>query len=131
RCPPAPAGTYFVRVRAGNASTIGGASNEATLVVGSSTTCVVPPAPPGELRSSVTGSTVTLSWAAASGAPTSYVIEAGSSIALSDLLLSDTGSQATSFTATGVAPGTYFVRLRAHNGCGKSLTSNEVEVVVR
>ena len=125
------AGTFFVRVRAGNASGVSGPSNEATLVVGGGTPtpCGGAPAAPGGLRFSVTGSTVVLEWSGSAGAA-SYVVEAGSSSGASNLVVSDTGSAATSMTATGVGAGTYFVRMRARNSCATSGPSNEVTIVV-
>jgi hypothetical protein len=123
------AGSYYVRVRAQNAGGTSNASNEILVVVGS-TGCTAPPAPPSSLASSVSGSTVTLTWIAASGAPSSYVVEAGSSSGAANLANSDLGTTATTYTATGVGAGTYYVRLRARNACGTSAASNEIVVVV-
>lgn len=79
------------------------------------------------------GSTVTLTW----GAPTSgdpvatYGIEAGSAPGLSNLAVVLTNSTATTFTATGVANGTYYVRVRAANAANNiGPASNEVILVV-
>jgi len=84
------------------------------------------------LSASVSGSTVTLNWQApGSGDPaTSYLIEAGSSSGLSDIASFNTGSTATSFIATGVPAGRYFVRVRALNSAGIGPASNEVIVIV-
>jgi hypothetical protein len=124
------AGTYFVRVRAVDAAgQISAPSNEAVLVVGGSGPCV-PPGPPSALAvASLTGGTVVLTWNPATGSPTSYVVEAGSSPGLSNLANSDVGLT-TSMTATGVGAGTYYVRMRAKNSCGASGPSNEVILVV-
>lgn len=120
------AGTYFIRVRAASAGGVGPASNEVMVTV--TNTCP-PPGPPAGLTRSVTGSSVTLSWSAGSGA-TSYVLEGGSSAGASDLVLTDLQSPATTFISTGVSAGTYFVRLRSKNACGQSGPSNEVTVIV-
>jgi hypothetical protein len=90
------------------------------------------PGTPINLSSSVSGSTVTLTWTApATGdAATSYRLEAGSSSGASDLANSDTGGAATTFIATGVPNGTYYVRVRAQNGGGRSDPSNQVVVTV-
>src|SRR5262249_58992122 len=118
------------RVRAGNGAGTGAPSNEVVLFVGGVTSCSVRPDPPVALRSTVAGSTVTLEWVAAVGSPTSYIVEAGSSAGLANLLVSDTGNTAGVMVASGVGHGTYFVRVRARNACGISDPSNEVVVVV-
>jgi hypothetical protein len=78
----------------------------------------------------VSGSTVTLGWSAPSGAPTSYVIEAGSRSGAADLVVTDSGGTGTVMVATGVGGGVYFVRVRARNPCGTSSASNEAVIVV-
>jgi hypothetical protein len=90
------------------------------------------PGTPINLSSSVSGSTVTLTWTApATGdAATSYRLEAGSSSGASDLANSDTSSAATTFIATGVPNGVYYVRVRAQNSGGRSDPSNQVVVTV-
>jgi predicted phage tail protein len=127
------AGTYFVRVRAVNALGVSAPSNEATLIVGAagSLPCGATPGAPGPLQSSVNGSTVTLAWGAASGAPTSYLLEAGSFPGGTDIQASQTGNSATTLTAANVGAGTYFVRIRASNACGTGAASNEVVLIVR
>jgi predicted phage tail protein len=127
------AGTYFARVRAGNALGVSDPSNEVVLVVGAGAPdpCTGPPGVPAGLQSAVSGSTVTLFWVAAAGAPISYVLEAGSFAGGADITVSDTGTTATSLTATNVGAGTYFVRVRARNACGAGGASNEATVSVR
>ena len=123
------AGTYYVRVRAVDSSvTAGPPSNEVVVVVGGSG-CVPPGAPTGLTTTTNTGGTVGLRWNAASGVPTSYGLEAGSAPGTANLANTDVGA-VTTFTATGVGPGTYFVRVRAKNACGTSAPSNEVTIVV-
>ena len=80
----------------------------------------------------VSGSTVTLSWTPPSGgcAPTTYGIEAGSSPGASNLANILTGNSSTSFTASSVPGGTYYVRVRAGNGNAIGGVSNEVTVIV-
>lgn len=78
------------------------------------------PGVPANLAASVSGSTVTLTWAASTtagpdAAPSSYRLEAGASSGASDIANADTGSAATSYIATGVPNGTYYVRVRAAN----------------
>jgi hypothetical protein len=130
--PGVAAGTYYVRVRARNAAGTSGASNEIVVAVGSAPSCATAPTPPSGLRSSVNGSAVTLTWNAPGGgcAPTSYVLEAGSSPGAINLANYATGSTATSFSGGGVGAGTYYVRVRAANAAGVSGVSNEIAVVI-
>ena len=86
--------------------------------------------PPNGLTRTVGGSTVTLAWTAGIRA-TSYVLEIGSATGVTDILVTDLNSPATTFTASGVSAGTYFVRLRSKNVCGTSGISNEAVVIVR
>jgi hypothetical protein len=89
------------------------------------------PGAPRGLTSSVFGSTLILTWAApASGvAPAGYVIEAGSFSGSRDFVYA-TGTLATSFTASNVNAGSYFVRVRADSSAGTGAPSNEVIVTV-
>lgn len=91
-----------------------------------------PPGPPPNLVASATGSAVSLRWETpASGAPpTTYFIEAGSASTLSDVARFATGGTVPSFSAAGVAEGTYYVRVRALNAFGMSAPSNEVTLAV-
>jgi predicted phage tail protein len=128
--PSVPPGTYYVRVRAANAIGTSAPSSEVVIFVGGASACSVPPDAPAALRAAVSGSTVTLAWAAPAGTPASYLIEAGSEFGTADLLVQDTGSSASVMVATGVGSGTYFVRVRARNACGTSGASNEAVVVI-
>jgi subtilisin family serine protease len=121
----APPGTYYIRVRARNAGGISGPSNEVTAIVGSA--CSVPSAPVlGGLRS---GNTVSLSWTVPAGGPvTHYVLQAGSSMGLSDLHNAAVGLSTA--VSASVSPGTYHVRVIAHSGCGSGSPSNEFVVTV-
>jgi predicted phage tail protein len=126
------AGVYYVRVKARNSVGTSGASNEATLIVGGgSGPCSGAPSAPGALFvTGNSGGTVSFSWSASSGSPTTYIIEAGSTPGTANLANSDLGGPATTFTASGVGRGTYYVRLRAKNACGTSGVSNEVTLIV-
>jgi hypothetical protein len=84
-------------------------------------------AAPTNLTAQTSGPTVTLAWTGAQGA-TQYRIEAGSRAGASDLAVIDTGSTQTSFTASGVGDGVYYVRVRALNGATASDVSNEVVI---
>jgi hypothetical protein len=120
-----PYGEYFLRIRGISIAGTGDASNEVRVVVG-------PPGAPTSLSAVVSASTLNLSWTApaAGGTPTSYVVEAGSASGLADIAKVSTGSTTTTFTATGVANGRYFMRVRSTNETGSSPPSNEVLVVI-
>jgi hypothetical protein len=120
----APPGVYFVRVRARNGCGLGPASNEVTLIVG----CQAAPSPPPNLTATVVGRVVTLSWPAAAGQPTSYLVEAGLSSGASNVANVDVGTLLT--LSANAPPGAFFVRVRARNACGTSGPSIEQTVVV-
>ncbi len=125
-----PAATYFIRIRATNSAGTSGPSNEFQLVVTAAAPCGSLSAPTG-LLASVTGSTVVLTWATPSGcAPTSYIIQAGSTPGASNLANFSTGSTATTFTATDVGAGTYYIRVLGVNAAGQSPASAEIVVTV-
>ena len=124
-------GTYYVRVRAANAAGASAPSNEAVLVVPSPQA----PGPPSGLTAAASGTLVQLNWnasavSAQSGGAAGYIIEAGSGSGRSDLASFATGNTATSFSASGVGTGSYYIRLRATNAVGPSAPSNEVFLVV-
>ncbi len=125
------AGTYFVRVRAQNAGGVSPASNEVVVVVGAGGCASAPSAPSG-VTSSVSVATVTITWNAPAGgcAPTSYVLQAGSASGLSNLASFNTGGVATTYVASGIGVGTYYVRVLAANTAGMSTPSNEVTAIV-
>lgn len=125
------AGSYYVRVRSvGAGGDVSAPSNEALLVVGGSGPCVAPGSPTSLSLVSASSGTVILAWSPASGNPSSYIVEAGSSSGLSNLVTSDLGSAAPGLTANGVGDGVYYIRVRAKNACGTSGSSNEVVVTV-
>ena len=99
------------------------------------------PGAPINLSTSSSGSMVTLTWGAPSSgdAVTTYLIEAGSSPGLADLANVTTSNTATSFSASGVGAGTYYVRVRARDSLprgfslwpwGRSEMSGRVELPV-
>ena len=71
-----------------------------------------------------------LNWTAPTAASvTSYILEAGAQPGGSELANADIGP-ATTFTATNVPSGTYYVRVRARGGNRVSDPSNEIVVLV-
>lgn len=121
----APNGSYYVRLRAGNARGLSSPSNEVFLTAGP-----VSPGPPQNFDVSVIGSTVTLSWAPpiSGGMARSYLLEAGSASTLSNIAVLPL--TATSLTVPAVPNGTYFVRIRGVNRAGVGPASEEISFTV-
>ena len=93
---------------------------------------VFPPLPPTVPPATVNGQRVTISWSLPAHSPPAdrFVIHAGSRSGASDLGTVDLGGNTTSFTANGVQPGRYFIRMTAVNFTGTSSPSGEVIVDV-
>jgi peptidyl-Asp metalloendopeptidase len=127
-----PDGVFWVRVRPSNSAGAGPATADLGLVMRPSGGCVGLPQAPVFLAPMVSGNNVGLSWSAPGGPGPSiagYVVAAGSAPGLSNIVVFDTGSAATSLTAAAPS-GTYFVRAAARNACGIGAVSNEVIVAV-
>jgi hypothetical protein len=124
-----PPGVYYLRVRAYNVAGPSDPSRELVLNVGG-----LPAAPgvPIALTRTVSGSTVTLNWLppADGGAPTSYVIEAGTGRGLRNIAAFDTGSAVPMVTVNAVPPGAYWVRVRARNAQGLGSATADIRLVV-
>ena len=120
-------GTYFWRVIAVTAAGRSAPSAEGQFTV--APPCVSPTAP-HSLGFSLNGRVVSLTWAApARGTlPPSYTVEAGSASGFADLVIASVGE--TTGVTMSAPPGTYFVRVRAHNACGTSGASNEQVIAV-
>jgi 5-hydroxyisourate hydrolase-like protein (transthyretin family) len=126
--PGAPAGVFYVRVRAVNAAGSGPPSNEVMLVI--SGAGVTPPDAPTSVNSTfVSGDRLSFTWAPAvtGGAPTSYIVEAGSASGLSNIASVTVTTR--HFLYTPVPPGVFFLRVRAVNAGGVSAPSAEVMIV--
>lgn len=87
---------------------------------------------PSGLTATASGSTVTLTWLAPTGTDPVYVyiIEAGSSPGAANLANFSTGTNVTTFSASGVGAGSYYVRVRASDRIVTSAPSNEALLVV-
>jgi hypothetical protein len=125
----APPGTYFWRVIGANSAGLGTPSAEASFTLGAA--CTPPGAPVNFTHTVGPGRVVILSWSApATGSgPFAYIIEAGTSSGLANILAAPVGG-ATSLSVTA-SQGTFFVRIRARNSCAPtSPPSNEQVIVV-
>ena len=122
-----PAGTYYVRIKARNACGVSGPSSEAVVTVGA--TCSGVPGVPGAPAASVNGSSVRLTWGLSSGSVSTYVLEVGSTPGATNLGVFEVGT-GTDYNVSGVANGTYYVRIRARNPCGLSAPSGNSIVTV-
>jgi hypothetical protein len=123
-----PPGIYFVRLRSRVGTVTGPPSDDELMVVGH---VPAPPSEPLRLSAGASNHVVTLSWTAPFFGPvTGYVIEAGTHTGASDIAVFNTGSTATSLVIPGVAPGRYFLRVRAVNALGVSPQGEERELVV-
>ena len=125
-------GSYFYKVTAEDAAgNIGPASNEAAATVSADTT---PPSAPTGLAATVTGSTVNLSWNAASDdvGVGRYNLHRGSSAgfipSLGNRIAQPTGL---SYADSGLATGSYFYKLTAEDAAGNiGPASNEAAAAV-
>jgi hypothetical protein len=118
-------GAFYIRVRAVSAGGQSGPSNEVRVSFGGGPAV---PAAPGSLTAVVSGSTVTLQWLAPrAGHPaTGYVLEAGTGLGRSDIIVFNTGSSQPAFRTAGVPPGVYYIRVRGRNSTGAGEPSNEL-----
>ena len=122
----APAGTYFVRVRAANACGTSAPSNQIPITLG----CASPPGAPTALIGSTTNGFLTIVWTGALG-HTSYVMEAGRSSGANDAFVGNVGTlPGFQVPLAAVPPGTYYVRVRGVSSCGLSAASSEIAVTV-
>jgi hypothetical protein len=121
-------GSEDSKVRAASAADVNARSNEAGLAGG----CLGAPGVPANLRikSNAEGK-VTFVWDAPSGSPTTYLLEAETTLEPRTLPVRDLRSAATTFTASDMAAGSYSARVRAMNACGTSGVSNQVVFILQ
>jgi hypothetical protein len=101
---------------------VGSASPDQTFTI--APTCTAP-GTPGAPSASVFGSTATISWSAVSGA-TSYRLDVGTASGAANVVSQVV--QGTSYPRSGLNAGTYFMRVRALNGCGAGPASGRSDV---
>jgi predicted phage tail protein len=114
---PAPAGSYYVRVRAINACGPGPASTTQLLTI-----VCQPPGSAGTPSPTVSGSTVTLQWAGVAGA-VQYRVDVGTAAGASNVAQRMVAG--TNVQISGLAAGMYFTRVTALNACGSGPTSGD------
>ncbi len=117
-------GVYYARVLAQNGFGVSAPSNEIAVTVGVS--CETPPPP--AITATAEGRLVRVSWSSlANTTVTGYTVLVGSRPGESDVYRLPVGL-ATQISGA-LQPGTYYVRVAAHVGCGAATTS--IETVVR
>jgi hypothetical protein len=115
----AGAGISTVDVYGGNGASIGNGANSNV------------PSAPQNLRVSVSGSTLSITWQNTVGGPvTNVLVEAGSAPGRADIVNGAALGTGGTFVATNVPNGQYYVRLRAVGPGGVSAASNEVSATV-
>lgn len=83
-----------------------------------------PPGAPRSFAASASGLQASMSWAPpAAGSVTDYLIEAGSTPGATNVATLPVGPTTTSYSVAG-PPGTYYVRVRARNGCGSAASAD-------
>jgi hypothetical protein len=125
-----PAGSYYFRVRATNAAGTSAASNEVPVVFGAAP---VVPGVPGTLSSTMTTTTMKLTWAVPTtggASVTAYLLEAGSAPGLKDLGTLTLSASGTVLSGNRPPRGTYYFRVKAQNVAGIGRATNEIKVIV-
>ena len=124
----AAVGDYYVRIAGRNSCAVGPQSPDLLVSV---RPCTAAPNAPGTLSYTRVGNVVTLNWVSpvAGNLPSRYIIAAGNTPGVANLLVQNTGNNGTSFVASA-GPGTYYVRVQGQNNCGSGPFSNEITVVI-
>ena len=96
--------------------------------------CSAPPGPVsfvGWTTANLPPGSVTLTWDAAPGVVTAYIVALGTTRGASNVGTVEVSGAARSSTFDRLAAGDYFGRVRAKNACGTSALSNEANPRVR
>lgn len=121
-----PPGTYFVRVRGVVGGSATAPSNQVTVAVTTTASCVTPPPVPAGLTAVAGGLLASFRWSAAASA-TGYLLEVGRAAGAVEAAIP---LPATPSFQTVAPAGTYFARLRAQNACGTSAPSNQASLTL-
>ncbi len=127
----APAGSYYIRLRAVSAGGVSAPSNEVRVAVGGGGGKGGPPPPPTGLTATVdAGRVVKLVWHLDENGPDTagFSLEVGAQPG--GVEYGTLPVKAETISAGPVPPGTYYIRVRAWNGMATSAPGNEVRVVV-
>jgi hypothetical protein len=108
----APPGSYYVRLIA----RLGGLESAATGDINVRVSLPPPPTAPTGLTADLSGRVAMLRWNAPAGLVDGYVLEAGSAPTAANLAILPVTTA--SFVSPQLAPGRYFVRVRARNSAG-------------
>jgi hypothetical protein len=124
----APDGQFVLSLTASNADGTGPESTEVEAWVPGPVRSI---GPPRNLTATVSGSTLTFTWSPPpNGVPTNYILWAGANPSVNPPLVTVPLGAATSFVATDVPPGTYYVFVQARDAVSISAASNVVAVTV-
>jgi RHS repeat-associated protein len=113
---PSTETTYYYRIRAYNPSDSNYSNEANALALG---------VPSGLTAAAAAGAQVNLSWADTSGNETGFKIERKTGLGGTYSQIATVGANITSYSEAGLAPGTYYYRVRATNAIGDSSYSNE------
>lgn len=116
--------TYYYRVRAFNAGGNSSYSNTAYAI-----TATVVPSNPTNLTATASSSDAILNWSQSSTNEEGFKIERGTD-GINFTEIATKGINATSHTDQGLAPGTYYHRVRAFNSIGNSGYSNTATTTI-
>lgn len=117
-----PPGAFLLRVRARNACGVSTPGADVLVGMGGAPT---PPLAPLGLVGAATGGSVTIQWQPSpSVTASSYRLEAGTQFGANDLAVVPVAG--TSFSAGGIPPGVYYLRVRAVGVAGAGPASNEL-----
>lgn len=118
-------GNYFVRLRQRGPALASEPSHEISFTVPGA--CAAPVVPPNLTVNRDFGGGVRLAWdlgAIGTAAPSSWVLEAGTAVGLSNVAVVPLAQR--SLVVPAVAAGTYFVRVYAQSSCGSSAKTADV-----
>jgi len=113
---PSTETTYYYRVRAYNASNSNYSNEVNALALG---------VPSGLTATAAAGAQVNLNWTDTSGNETGFKIERKTGLGGTYSQIATVGANIASYGDAGLAPGTYYYRVRANNAIGDSSYSNE------